>query len=195
MLWIRTNMGKIFESMTQQQMDFIERQKMFFVATAATEGTVNLSPKGMDSLKIIDNKTVVWLNVTGSGNETSAHVQQNPRMTVMFCAFEGAPLILRLYGQARVLHQADKEWNEYKDLFPSLPGSRQIYILHIDKTQSSCGMGVPLFDYVEQRDSLNRSHEKKGQEGVEAYWKKANQTSLDDFPTSILELSGIAVKE
>ncbi|MBE8167088.1 MAG: pyridoxamine 5'-phosphate oxidase family protein [Shewanella sp.] len=188
-------MGKIFESMTQQQMDFIEKQQMFFVATAATEGTVNLSPKGMDSLKIIDNKTVVWLNFTGSGNETSAHVQQNPRMTVMFCAFEGAPLILRLYGQARVLHQADKEWNEYKDLLPLLPGARQIYILHIDKTQSSCGMGVPLFDYVDQRDSLNRSHEKKGQEGVEAYWEKANQTSLDGFPTSILELSGIAVKE
>ncbi|MCL1078901.1 pyridoxamine 5'-phosphate oxidase family protein [Parashewanella spongiae] len=188
-------MGKVFESMTQQQMEFIEKQQMFFVATAATEGTVNLSPKGMDSLRIIDSNTIAWLNVTGSGNETSAHVQQNPRMTVMFCAFEGAPLILRLYGQARMLHQADGDWGKYKDLFPSLPGTRQIYLLDIDKTQSSCGMGVPLYDFVAQRDSLNRSHEKKGQKGVEAYWTKANQKSLDGFPTSIVELSGLTVEE
>ncbi|RLV58700.1 pyridoxamine 5'-phosphate oxidase family protein [Parashewanella curva] len=184
-------MGKIFESITTHQQDFILKQKMFFVATAANEGTVNLSPKGLDAFRIINEHQVAWLNLTGSGNETSAHVQQNPRMTIMFCAFEGSPLILRLYGKARVLHQGDSDWKMYQALFPTFTGTRQVFVLDIDKTQSSCGMGVPLYDFVEQRQQLVQSHDKQGKGGVQAYWKKANQLSFDGDETKVLELSGL----
>ncbi|WP_133407248.1 pyridoxamine 5'-phosphate oxidase family protein [Parashewanella tropica] len=184
-------MGKIFESITTHQRDFILKQKMFFVATAAGEGRVNLSPKGLDAFRLINEHQVAWLNLTGSGNETSMHVQQNPRMTMMFCAFEGSPLILRLYGKAKVLHQADENFDTYSKLFPTFTGTRQIFVLDIDKTQSSCGMGVPLYDFVEQRQQLVQSHDKQGKNGVEAYWKKANQLSFDGDETRVLELSGI----
>jgi len=183
-------MGMQYSELTEKQAHFIKDQKIFFVGTAAGEGSVNVSPKGMDSLRIINSKKVAWLNLTGSGNETSAHVQITPRMTIMFCAFEGSPLILRLYGKARVLHKADKDWNEYLSLFPETPGSRQVFILDIDKTQSSCGMAVPLYQYQGDRDALRVSAEKKGQDGIEAYWERKNQVSLDGFPTNICELSG-----
>ena len=184
-------MGKLHPSITETQKAFIAEQKMFFVATAATEGTVNLSPKGMDSLKVIDENKVAWLNVTGSGNETSAHVQLNPRMTIMFCAFEGKPLILRLYGQAKVIHQADKDWDDYYSLFTPLPAARQIFVLNVEYTQSSCGMSVPLYDFVSQREELNRYHNKKSTEKIQDYWRKENQESIDGFPTQIMELSGL----
>ena len=184
-------MGKLATHITEIQQKFIKNQKIYFVATAAAEGTVNLSPKGMDSLKVIDENKVAWLNVTGSGNETSAHVQLNPRMTIMFCAFEGKPLILRLYGEAKAIHQGDSDWDEYYGLFEPLPGARQIFVLNVNNTQSSCGMGVPSYDFIEQREDLNRSHKKKSQEQIQGYWKKANQESIDGFPTKILELSGI----
>lgn len=108
-------MGQLFEALLPRHVTFIEGQKIFFVGTAAAKGSVNLSPKGGDSLRVLDAHTLVWLNLTGSGNESAAQVLQQPRMTVMFCAFEGAPLILRAYGQARVLHRTDPQW-------PSLPG-------------------------------------------------------------------------
>ncbi len=184
-------MGKLLSHINDIQRDFIEKQKMFFVATAATEGTVNLSPKGMNSLKILDKNTVAWLNVTGSGNETSAHVQLNPRMTIMFCAFEGAPLILRLYGRASVIHQGDDNWNELYDLFEPLPAARQVFVLNIEHTQSSCGMGVPIYEFLDHREDLNRSHKKKSKGQIQGYWKKANQESIDGFATNILNLSGL----
>ena len=184
-------MGKLTPFITPVQQEFIKQQKMFFVATAATDGTVNLSPKGMDSLKVIDENTVAWLNVTGSGNETAAHVQQNSRMTIMFCAFEGKPLILRLYGQAKAIHQGDEQWHECYGLFEPLPAARQVFVLKVDSTQSSCGMGVPLYDFVGQREDLNRSHKKKSEQQIQDYWKKANQESIDGFPTNIISLSGL----
>ena len=124
-------MAKIFDSLIAEHEKFIQQQKIFFVATAGAESKINLSPKGMDSFRIISTNTVLWLNMTGSGNETSAHVQINPRMTIMFCAFEGEPHIVRLYGKAKVLHQADQEWNNYITLFPEMPGSRQIFIFNV----------------------------------------------------------------
>ncbi|UXI03312.1 pyridoxamine 5'-phosphate oxidase family protein [Photobacterium sp. TY1-4] len=187
-------MGKLTEHLSPRQISFIEQQHLFFVATAAAEGTVNLSPKGMDSFRILNEKQVIWLNVTGSGNETAAHVQQNPRMTVMFCALRGAPDILRLYGQATAIHRADPAWQSYISLFPELPGTRQLFLLDIDQVQSSCGMSVPLFDYVGERDSLIAWAEKKGPAGVEAYWAQRNQISLDGFESHILEKSGTAAK-
>lgn len=180
-------MGKKFAELNDKLIEFITQQKMFFVATAGADGRVNVSPKGMDSLRVIDDQHVTWLNVTGSGNETAAHVYENSRMTLMFCAFEGRPMILRLYGQARVIHPRDAGWQKRLALFPALPGARQIFELTIDLVQSSCGMSVPLYDYVADRELLNDWAQKKGQDGVEEYWQEKNQLSLDDKPTHILE--------
>ncbi|KEQ16228.1 pyridoxamine 5'-phosphate oxidase family protein [Endozoicomonas numazuensis] len=184
-------MGKLYDEITEEHIHFIEQQNMFFVGTAAEEGTVNISPKGMDSFRVISNRQIAWLNLTGSGNESSAHVQINPRMTIMFCAFEGAPLILRLYGQARVLHRNDDDWEPLVSLFPETAGTRQVFVLDIDQTQSSCGKAVPLYEFNEQRDALKKSSERRGQKGIEQYWLHANQKSLDGFPTRIKELTGL----
>jgi hypothetical protein len=178
-------MGKQLDALTPELRQFITQQQMYFVATAGAEGRVNVSPKGMDSLRIIDDHTVRWLNVTGSGNETAAHVKENGRMTVMFCAFEGKPLILRLYGMARAIHPRDAAWGDYYAAFPPLPGARQIFELSIDLVQTSCGMGVPLYDFRQQRDQLNQWAEKKGAEAVRQYWQEKNRISLDGKPTDI----------
>jgi hypothetical protein len=164
---------------------FIEAQRIFFVGTAAAEGRINVSPKGMDSLRVLDANRVVWLNVTGSGNETSAHVQETPRMTLMFTAFEGNPMILRLYGEARVIHRNDGEWEALYSLFNPITGARQIFDLSVDLVQTSCGMAVPFYDYAGEREQLIDWAEKKGPDGLEAYWLEKNQVSLDGKPTGI----------
>ena len=176
-------MAKLYTKITQKLQQFIEYQKIFFVATATADSRINLSPKGMDSLRVLSENRVVWLNVTGSGNETAAHVQENPRMTIMFTAFEDNPMILRLYGTAKTIHKNDAEWQFLFSLFTPLPGARQIFDLNIDLVQTSCGMAVPLYDYVGEREQLNAWATKKGEEGVEAYWKETNHTSLDGKPT------------
>lgn len=176
-------MSKLYTEIPKKLQQFIENQKMFFVATATADGRINLSPKGMDSLRVLDPNRLAWLNVTGSGNETAAHVQENPRMTIMFTAFEDNPLILRVYGTAKAVHKEDPEWQLLFPLFPSLPGARQIFDLNVDLVQTSCGMAVPLYDYVGEREQLNTWAEKKGEEGVKAYWKETNRVSLDGKPT------------
>ena len=182
-------MGKQYTALNDDQRAFINQQKIFFVGTAAAEGKVNISPKGMDSFRVLSATQVAWLNVTGSGNETATHVQELPRMTIMFCAFDGKPEILRLYGLARVLHRGDDEWQTYSELFPSLPGARQIFIQDIALVQSSCGFSVPLFSYEGERGTLTNWAEQKGQKGVEEYWLKKNQVSLDGKETHIKALS------
>ncbi len=184
-------MGKQFSSLSEPHCEFIAEQKMFFVGTAASTGKVNISPKGADSFRVIDNNTVAWLNLTGSGNETSAHVQELPRMTIMFCAFEGKPEIMRLYGTAKALHQADDEWQQHLDLFPTQPGARQVFVLDVELVQTSCGFSVPLYDYVGDRNILTNWAENKGREGVEEYWLNRNHTSLDGKKTKIKDLSGL----
>lgn len=179
-------MSKRYAELPDQLIDFIERQKIFFVATAPTDGHMNLSPKGMDSLRVVDPRTVAWLSVTGSGNETAAHVLENGRMTLMFCAFEGNPLILRLYGRARMAYPRDPEWNAWYTRFKPLPGARQIFVLSIEFALSSCGMSIPYFDYAGERDQLNRWAERKG-EGIRDYWREWNAVSLDGRPTGILD--------
>jgi hypothetical protein len=179
-------MGKCYEELPEKLIQFITEQKIFFVGTATADSRVNVSPKGMDSLRILGKNRVAWLNLTGSGNETSAHVQLNPRMTIMFCAFEGDPLILRLYGTARVVHKKDAEWNDFFPLFEPLPGARQIFDLSIDLVQTSCGMAVPCFSYEGDRELLNDWAVKKGDEGLKQYWKDKNQISLDQIPTNIV---------
>ena len=178
-------MGKRYTELSEQLMQFINAQKIYFVGTATRDSRVNVSPKGMDSLRIINNHRVAWLNVTGSGNETSAHVQQNPRMTIMFCAFEGPPLILRLYGQATVIHHNDAAWDALYASFKPLPGVRQIFDLKIDLVQTSCGMGVPYYNYSEEREQLNEWAKKKGESGIHQYWMDKNQMTIDDIPTHI----------
>lgn len=179
-------MGKFYEELPDKLIQFITEQRIFFVGTATADSRVNVSPKGMDSLRVLDKNRVAWLNLTGSGNETSAHVQLDPRMTLMFCAFEGDPLILRLYGTARVVHKKDAGWNDLFPLFDPLPGARQIFDLSIDLVQTSCGMGVPNFSYQGDRESLNDWAVKKGNEGLKKYWEEKNQISLDRIPTNIV---------
>ena len=185
-------MGQQYQEIPAKLQRFIGEQKIFFVATAGTEGRVNLSPKGMDSLRVLDANRVIWLNVTGSGNETAAHVQENGRMTLMFCSFAGNPMILRLYGQASVIHPHDGEWAELSGQLPSQPGARQIFDLRVDLVQSSCGMAVPFFDYVQERDQLNQWAQKKGDSGIRDYWREKNQCTIDGKPTHILPGSGDA---
>ena len=183
-------MGKRYDALTESDVDFIGKQKIFFTGTAAADGRVNVSPKGMDSLRVLSPNRAIWLNLTGSGNETAAHVQLDARMTLMFCAFEGAPLIMRLYGTAKVIHQNDAAWNELIAQFPALPGARQIFDLTIDLVQTSCGFGVPNFDFTGERDTLNEWANKKGPDGIRQYWGDKNQTSLDGLPTHIVEKNG-----
>ena len=176
-------MAKLYTEINHKLQQFIENQKIFFVATATADSRINLSPKGMDSLRVIDPNRVIWLNVTGSGNETAAHVQENPRMTIMLTAFEDNPLILRLYGTAKAIHKDDAEWEYLFPLFQPLPGARQIFDININLVQTSCGFAVPLYDYVGEREYLNTWAEKKGEAGVQAYWKETNRVSLDGKPT------------
>lgn len=180
-------MGKRFDEISEQLKEFIAAQKLFFVGTATDDSRVNISPKGMDSLRVLNSNRVIWLNVTGSGNETAAHLQTHPRMTIMFAAFEGAPMILRLYGTARAIHHSDPEWNALYQHFPDTPGARQIFDLQIDLVQTSCGMAVPFFDYVDEREQLTNWATNKGEEGIKNYWKEKNQLSLDGKPTGIAE--------
>ena len=180
-------MAQQFDSLSDRLIEFIHQQHMFFVATATADSRVNVSPKGMDSLRVLHRNRLVWLNVTGSGNETAAHVEESPRMTIMFCAFEGKPLILRVYGQARAIHQKDAEWQSLYDLFDPLPGARQIFILDIDLVQTSCGMAVPYFKFVGERELLNNWAERKGVTGIKEYWREKNQFSLDGIETDIVK--------
>ncbi|MEO8417973.1 MAG: pyridoxamine 5'-phosphate oxidase family protein [Methylophilaceae bacterium] len=180
-------MGQRYTELSQDLIQFIRNQHIFFVATAPAEGRVNLSPKGMDSLRVIDPSTVAWLDVTGSGNETAAHVLENGRMTIMYCAFEGKPVVLRLYGQAKVYHARDAEWGELAQRFEMIPGARQIFVLDIDLVLTSCGMGVPYLEYKDERHQLDKWAEKKGEQGIFEYWEKRNQLSLDGKPTGIFE--------
>ncbi|WP_423840999.1 pyridoxamine 5'-phosphate oxidase family protein [Vibrio mytili] len=186
-------MGKQFAELSDKHIEFIGKQKIYFVATAADSGSVNLSPKGGDTLRVINSKQIAWLNLTGSGNESASHVIQNPRMTVMFCAFEGSPLILRAYGKAIVLHSKDEDWGRYAKIFPESVAARQIFVLNVDLVQSSCGMSVPYFNYEGDRDDLANWSEKQGSEGIEKYWLKKNQKSIDGFETEIAKRSGLNV--
>ena len=179
-------MGKKLETITPDLKNFIKNQKIFFVGTAASQGRVNVSPKGTDSFKVINENKIVWLNLTGSGNETAAHLIKNSRMTIMFCAFEGKPMILRLYGEAKIYHKRDREFHEYLELFPENVGSRQIVAMDIDLVQTSCGFAVPFKDFKEERTTLISWAEKQGKDKIEEYWGNKNAKSIDGFETNIL---------
>ena len=180
-------MGKRLKKLSPRLTSFIEKQPLFFVATAMKEGRINLSPKGLDSLKVLSEKQVLWLNLTGSGNETATHLQFQNRMTLMFCAFEGNPMILRLYGTAKAYHERDAAWQDFQPYFPDAVGSRQFIVMDIDLVQTSCGFGVPFMEYKGERDLLGPWAAEKGREGLEKYLEEKNVTSLDGHPTGIFK--------
>ena len=182
-------MSKKFNELSVKHIEFIEQQKIFFVGTAAANGTVNISPKGYGSLKVLSPNRIIWLNVTGSGNETSAHVQINPRMTIMFTSFDGSPVTLRIYGKAQVIHKLDEEWGDLNSHFDQIVGARQIFDLTIELVQTSCGMSIPYFEYKGERDAQIKWATKKGEAGLREFWEEENQQSIDGFPTNILEKS------
>ncbi len=179
-------MGKKLPAITPELSQFIKEQKIFFVGTAAEEGQVNVSPKGMDSLRVLGPNKIIWLNLTGSGNETAAHLLKNNRMTIMFCAFEGKPLILRLYGTSKIYHTRDSEFKNNINLFPKIAGARQIIEMQVDLVQTSCGYAVPFMDFKEERSTLKSWAEKQGTERIENYWKEKNTKSIDGFKTNII---------
>ncbi|MBD2665665.1 pyridoxamine 5'-phosphate oxidase-related, FMN-binding protein [Richelia sinica FACHB-800] len=183
-------MAKLFDSITEDLQKFIAEQHIFFVGTAplSSTGHVNLSPKGLESFRILSPHRVGYLDVTGSGNETSAHLQENGRITFMFCAFQEPAAILRLYGQGYTILPSSPEWNSLYPLFPPIPGTRQIIVADIERIQTSCGFGVPLYEYQGQRQTLVNWASKKGEEGVKEYQQQKNRISIDGLSTPLSEI-------
>ena len=180
-------MGKQLSSLSSRLIGFIEDQPIFFVATALKEGRINLSPKGMDTLRVLDPNTILWLNLTGSGNETAAHLREHPRMTMMWCAFKGEPRIHRAYGTARTHAEGTDFWERHMELFPNYAGSRQLVEVRVTSVLVSCGMGIPLMDYVGERELLEPWASGLGSEGLHTYRQAKNTISLDGHPTDIPE--------
>ena len=180
-------MAKVFDFITEELQNFIITQQIFFVGTAplSSTGHINLSPKGLDSFRILSPHRIGYLDVTGSGNETSAHLQENGRITLMFCAFQEPACILRLYGQGQTILPDSPGWNSLYPLFPPLPGTRQIIIADIERVQTSCGFGVPLYEYLGQRDTLVDWANKKGEKGIKKYQQKNNLISIDGLSTPL----------
>lgn len=180
-------MAKQYNEITDDLKIFIQQQKIFFVGTADVDGRINISPKGADTFRILGRNRAVLLNLTGSGNETAAHMLAKNRITIMFCSFEDQPKILRLYGHGKIIHHPDKDWNELIALFPEKQGARQLFDLTIDLAQTSCGFQVPFFDYQGERDTLDKWTRKKDLEegGIEGYWHETNNISIDGKPTDM----------
>ena len=180
-------MAKFFNKIDDKITRFIGEQRMFFTASAPASGRINLSPKGIDTFRCLDEKTVCYLDLTGSGNETAAHIIENGRLTVMFCSFSGAPLILRLYGTGEVVHQKSAKWDELSALFDDYAGTRQIIVLHVESLQTSCGYGIPLYEYKADRKQLIEWAERKGEDGIDDYRREKNRTSIDGLPTGLYD--------
>ena len=179
-------MAEQFPSLSAELTDWIHAQHVFFVGTADVDGRVNVSPKGMDSLAVTGANEVLWLNLTGSGNETAAHVQGVNRITLMWCAFAGPPRILRVYGSAQIIHPRDDDWARCTEVLPAVLGARQYVRVNVDLVQTSCGYAVPLMDYQEDRQVLAMWADKRGEDGIRDYWAEKNQRTIDGKPTGIL---------
>jgi hypothetical protein len=175
----------LISKIRSEHRSFIHQQKVFFVASAAPKGRVNVSPKGMSTLRVLGDNHVAYLDCTGSGNETRAHllVSEDKRLTFMFCAFEGDPVILRLYGRGQSILRGTPEYAALLPHFNEIPGARQIVRLAVDLVQTSCGMGVPLFDFREDRPNLVRYWTAQGIDNLRKYWGLKNMRSIDGLPT------------
>lgn len=174
-------MADFFDALNDKHIAFIERQPIFFVATAAAEARVNLSPKGMDSFRVLSPDRVAYLDVQGSGNETNAHLIADGRITIMFCAFDNPALILRLYGRGRPVLPQDADWSEHARHFELLPGTRQIFAIHVDQVQTSCGWGVPYMTLERERDTLSKYHRQHGEDVRQAKYA-VRLKSIDGLP-------------
>lgn len=182
-------MGKVTDQITDHDIAFIERQHLFFVGTAPVDikGHLNLSPKGLDCFRVISPTRVAYMDITGSGNETSAHLLENGRITFMFCAFDDPPKILRLYGKGFTILPGDDLWDELSANFSLHLSFRQFIVADIHRVQSSCGFGVPYYDYKGERDHTYKWATVKGEEGMINYRKEKNLKSLDGLPTPMAE--------
>ncbi|MEJ7911702.1 MAG: pyridoxamine 5'-phosphate oxidase family protein [Chitinophagaceae bacterium] len=187
-------MGKFFEAISESHREFIQAQHLFFVGTAPleAEGHINLSPKGLDSFRILTPNRVAYMDIVGSGNETSAHILQNGRISFMFCAFEGAPSILRLYGKGYTVLPGNVSWDELAVHFTILPATRQIIVVDIITVQTSCRFGIPYYSYLGERDHAHKWAAEKGAEGLEAYKQEKNLLSIDGLPTALAQASGVS---
>ncbi|MHB8347278.1 MAG: pyridoxamine 5'-phosphate oxidase family protein [Acidiferrobacterales bacterium] len=183
-------MAKFYECLNAGLREFIRSQHVFFVATAPRSGRLNISPKGADTFRIIDDARVAYLDITGSGNETAAHLLDDGRLTIMFCSFDQDPLIVRLYGHGRALCPGEEGWSDLFRHFAPFPGMRQIMSLQIESVQTSCGYAVPRYHYEGERDTYLRWAEKKGVEGLAAYQAEKNRLSIDGLPTGLHEKTG-----
>lgn len=178
-------MGKIHERIDGRLREFIQRQRVFFVATAPSgdDGRVNVSPKGIDrTFTILDDHTVAYLDITASGAETIAHLRQNGRITLMFCAFEGPPNIVRLHGRGRVVTIYDEEFTSLAGHFDEVAGARAVILVDVERVSDSCGYGIPLLEYVGERDLLPQYMDRKGAAGQAEYRRQKNTTSIDGLP-------------
>ena len=180
-------MADFYDRLDDKLRAFVAEQHMYFVATAPNEGRINLSPKGMDTFRVLDDNTVCYLDLTGSGNETAAHLKENGRITLMMCSFKVPANILRLYGTGETVKPGAKPFEELIGLFPVLPGVRQIMIMHVDGLQTSCGYAVPNYELVSERQTLVKWAEGKGEDGIAAYKAEKNTHSIDGLPTGLLD--------
>jgi len=177
-------MGKLATSIDDAVRKFIEAQSMFFVGSAPLDrsGHVNVSPKGLDTFRILGPTSVAYLDLTGSGVETIAHVKENGRIVIMFCAFQGPPKIVRLHGRGRIVEAGDPEFVELEKHFPKFDSARAIVVVEVIRISDSCGYGVPLLKYEEERPQLDAWARNKGTEGLREYRKKKNSRSVDGLP-------------
>jgi hypothetical protein len=178
-------MGKVFETLDGRLREFVEAQQLYFVATApgGSGGHVNVSPKGhKDTFTVVDEHTIAYLDLTGSGAEGIAHVRDNGRVTVMFCAFEGPPDIVRLQGKGRVVVPQDAEWDGLLARFGSHPGARAVIVVALDRIASSCGFAVPLYEYLGDRTMLDDNFGRRTPENIEEYHRVKNSVSIDGLP-------------
>jgi hypothetical protein len=185
--------ANFLDKLTPEIRKFIAKQHLYFVATAAQDTRINLSPKGMDTFRILADDCVAYLDLTGSGNETAGHLVHDGRLTIMFCSFDAKPLILRLYGRGEVVRPRDPQWDEMLGHFTEMPGQRQIIVQHIESLQTSCGFAVPRYKLVKERPTLNDYAVKKGPEGCRNYWARKNQKTIDGLETGIID-DGVNVK-
>ena len=181
-------MANFSDKLSKEDIAFIQKQKVFFVSTAPKIGKINISPKGLDdTFKVLNENKILWLNYFGSGNETAAHLLEDDRMTIMICAFEGKATILRIYCKAKAIQEKDENWHEYIKYFSIQRAARQVFELNIESVNNSCGMGVPLYDFVSQREELTNYYDKTTKDEHIIYMKKKNQISFDGKPTKLFE--------
>ena len=178
-------MAKQFDKIEDDHREFIEAQHLFFTASAAPDGRVNISPKGMDSLAVLGPHRIAWMNLTGSGNETAGHLLENPRVTLMWCSFTTRPLILRAYGTAKAIYPEEAAWSDLAQHFPAHRSARQIFDMTVEMMQTSCGYAVPFMDFVSDRDTMQKWVDGKSDEDLRQYKLERNMVTIDGKSTGL----------